>query len=56
MKVSTEGSKENLSIEQLQWAVVQRQKLDTENTDDTQEVAKRIREVRRGGQYVFSTL
>ncbi|PSS19422.1 Disease resistance protein [Actinidia chinensis var. chinensis] len=53
VKVSTEGSKENFSTEQLQRTVVQRLKLDMESTDDAQEVAKRIREGLVGKRYLL---
>ncbi|KAI8005351.1 Disease resistance protein [Camellia lanceoleosa] len=51
--VSTEGSKENLSTEQLQRAIVHRLKLDMEITSDTYEVAKRISEDLKGKRYLL---
>ncbi|THG18652.1 hypothetical protein TEA_005331 [Camellia sinensis var. sinensis] len=53
VKVSTEGSKENLSTEQLQRAIVCRLKLDMEITSDTYEVAKRISEDSKGKRYLL---
>ncbi|THG09691.1 disease resistance protein At4g27190-like [Camellia sinensis] len=53
VKVSTEGSKENLSTEQLQRAIVRRLKLDMEITSDTYEVAKRISEDLKGKRYLL---
>ncbi|PSS19417.1 Disease resistance protein [Actinidia chinensis var. chinensis] len=53
VKVSTEDSKESLSTEQLQRAVVQTLKLDMESTGDAQEVVKRIREDLVGKRYLL---
>ncbi|KAI8004394.1 Disease resistance protein [Camellia lanceoleosa] len=53
VKVSTEGSKENLSTKQLQRAIVRRLKLDMEITSDTYEVAKRIAEDLEDKRYLL---
>ncbi|KAF5942319.1 hypothetical protein HYC85_019961 [Camellia sinensis] len=53
VKVSTEGSKENLSTEQLQWTIVRRLKLDMEITSDTYEVVKRIAEDLKDKRYLL---
>ncbi|PSS19016.1 Disease resistance protein [Actinidia chinensis var. chinensis] len=53
VKASTEGSKENLSREHLQQAIIRRLKIEAEGTGNAEEVAERISMVLKGTKYLI---
>ncbi|GFY94678.1 pentatricopeptide repeat (PPR) superfamily protein [Actinidia rufa] len=53
VKASTEGSKDNLSREHLQQAIVRRLKIEAEGTSNAEEVAERISMVLKGTKYLI---